>query len=371
MKTTCDACDSNKMNVMYKLDRIPAFQNKLFETSEKAEAATVARVQLCHCPSCDLIFNAAFDNRLMDYDEGYQNSQDHSPVFREYLEKVAAIVTRNADIATSTIVEIGCGKGYFLNCLSDSGYNVTGFDPTFEGDDARIVKKYFNKETAVGVEATHVIMRHTLEHIERPYDFLHDITQLLSPEAQLYIEVPRFEWILENNAFWDIFHEHCNYFTERFFQRIFGGAATVHRTFNDQYMIVETRVGALVDRAVAVKHLESNEFSFEHDIDKFRKNLDRASKNYVWGAGAKGIAFCNILDPERQKVTAVVDINPAKQGNFVPLSGHPCTSPSDVDWATLDSESCLWIMNENYAEEIVSSLPNDRQFKIITLGQME
>ena len=37
----------------------------------------------------------------------------------------------------------------------------------------------------------------------------------------------------------------------------------------------------------------------------------------VWGAGAKGSTFLNLLDKERKAVKYVIDINPAKQNKFI------------------------------------------------------
>ena len=60
MKTICDACNSSDIYSLYALERIPAFQNKLFKTLEAAQKSPVAGVDLMCCPHCDLVFNAAF-----------------------------------------------------------------------------------------------------------------------------------------------------------------------------------------------------------------------------------------------------------------------------------------------------------------------
>ena len=36
-------------------------------------------------------------------------------------------------MGTSNIVEVGCGKGYFLEFLAAKGLSITGFDPTYAG----------------------------------------------------------------------------------------------------------------------------------------------------------------------------------------------------------------------------------------------
>lgn len=72
------------------------------------------------------------------------------------------------------IIEIGCGKGYFLEMLRKNGFDVTGFDPAYEGDNPYIVKDYYSDQYS-HLNADLIILRHTLEHIDDPLKFLHSI----------------------------------------------------------------------------------------------------------------------------------------------------------------------------------------------------
>jgi hypothetical protein len=64
-----------------------------------------------------------------------------------------------------------------------------------------------------------------------------------------------------------------------------------------------------------------------------------------------------LLDPDCKVIESVIDINARKQGHFISLSGHPCIAPDAVEWRTLTENDHLWIMNGNYKQEILSSLP--------------
>lgn len=356
MKSVCDACDSGDIYSIYKLERIPAFQNKLFKTRQQAIDSPCAKVDLACCPRCGLIFNADFRNDLMEYDDDYQNAQDHSPSFRAHLEEMADIMTRHIRKSQDKVVEIGCGKAFFFDMLQQRGFDIIGFDPTYEGDNPRITKEYFNRDTAHGLDVHTVIMRHTLEHIERPYDFLRELRSFVPAETEIFIEIPRFEWIAEHKAFWDIFHEHCNYFTEEFFEIVFGGNAEITPVFSGQYMVVRARLGDLVDSLSDAQSGAQYGDVFKDMIPVFAQGVAKYNKNYVWGAGAKGIAFLNILDPGAEKIEGVIDINARKNGHFVPLTGHPCMAPAMVDWQAQGADTCLWIMNDNYAKEILGSI---------------
>ena len=50
----------------------------------------------------------------------------------------------------------------------------------------------------------------------------------------------------------------------------------------------------------------------------------------IWGAGAKGTTFVNLIDPERRIVDCVIDMNPNKQGKFIAGSAHPIFSIDDL-----------------------------------------
>lgn len=368
MKLCCDACNAQDIYTIYKLDRIPAFQNKLFKTEDAARNSPLAKVNLSCCPHCGLIFNAAFKNDLMDYDDDYQNSQDNSASFRAHLDEMATLMTRDLEKAKDKIVEIGCGKAYFFQMLEERGFDIVGFDPTYEGHHPRVTKQYFNRETAQGLQADAIIMRHTLEHIERPYDFLVDLKTFLPAETTMYIEVPRFEWIAAHNAFWDIFHEHCNYFTEEFFRIIFSGKVDITPVFAGQYMVIKAKIGDLkADLSDAVSTAQYRDV-FKSGIPVYANEIKKHKTNYVWGAGAKGIAFANILDPHGLQIASIIDINPKKQGHYAPLTAHVCQSPDSVDWSALEPDTCLWIMNDNYAREIIASIPHYKGH-VFTLGE--
>jgi 2-polyprenyl-3-methyl-5-hydroxy-6-metoxy-1,4-benzoquinol methylase len=365
-KSNCETCRSADIYPVYRLDRIPAFQNKLFSTPAAAQEAPAAAVELCACPHCDFVFNTHFNDSLMDYDSDYQNAQDHSPNFKAHLDDIAALVTKGIS-PEHKVAEIGCGKGFFLEVLKSRGIHATGFDPAYEGDNPDIIKSYFNKDTAKNFDADVVIMRHTLEHIESPHTFLLNMKGLLKKDARIFIEIPRLEWIVEHRAFWDIFHEHCNYFSEDFFQGIFNGKAKIHRVFDGQYMLVNARLSDLA-AAPAIKQYPKRPDLFQGEISKFSRLLSGFRRNYLWGAGAKGIAFANILDPEKERVTSLVDINPKKQDRFISLTGHACHAPAAIDWAALDEKDCLWIMNARYKDEILKSLP-PLKCRVIALGE--
>lgn len=68
----------------------------------------------------------------------------------------------------------------------------------------------------------------------------------------------------------------------------------------------------------------------------------------VWGAGLKGEAFLNIVDPHRNKIFCVVDKNEKKNGTCM-STGHRVISPSFIKKSKV---RLIISMNYNYADSI-------------------
>lgn len=68
---------------------------------------------------------------------------------------------------------------------------------------------------------------------------------------------------------------------------------------------------------------------------------------YLWGAAAKGVMCANLLHGVH--IEGCVDKNPFKQGKFVPGTGYPVISPTDITFPTVRA---VLVENDVYLEEI-------------------
>ena len=151
--------------ILYRQMRLPVFQNKVYHDREKALNAPLGDVELKQCVDTGLVYNHLFDPNVLQYDGDYQNEQACSPVFLKHLQQVKEILLRHMRRMTKG-VEIGCGKGYFLEMLCRCGADILGFDPAYEGDNSRVRKDYF-RGVLDGDRPDYIILRHVLEHIAR------------------------------------------------------------------------------------------------------------------------------------------------------------------------------------------------------------
>ncbi len=72
----------------------------------------------------------------------------------------------------------------------------------------------------------------------------------------------------------------------------------------------------------------------------------------IWGAGSKGVAFLTTLGLT-DEVAYAIDINPHKQGMFMPGTGHPVVGPDSLHQSPPD---VVIVMNPVYLDEIRSAL---------------
>jgi hypothetical protein len=68
----------------------------------------------------------------------------------------------------------------------------------------------------------------------------------------------------------------------------------------------------------------------------------------LWGAGSKAVGFLSAIELD-DAITAVVDVNPFKQGTFLPGSAHEIISPQKLLEISPD---LVVVMNPAYAGEI-------------------
>jgi 2-polyprenyl-3-methyl-5-hydroxy-6-metoxy-1,4-benzoquinol methylase len=99
----------------------------MYDTEAEAKACSTGDMQLVEDQQTGLVYNTVFRPELMTYDDHYQNEQALSPLFQEYIKSASRIIDRC--MGRDSIVEVGCGKGFFLEMLLAKVFNVAGFDP--------------------------------------------------------------------------------------------------------------------------------------------------------------------------------------------------------------------------------------------------
>ena len=344
--------------------------------SNPSEDIELAKVELRECEMLGFfVENKLFDSKLISYDKNYQNSVANSPTFFNHMKNVASILGEMYDSNTS-ILEIGCGKGDFFNILASEGFSkIEGYDTAYEGDDSRIFKRYLDVGDKKNADL--IVLRHTLEHIPRPFDFLTMLKRINQKGCDIYIEVPNYEWILKNSELNEISFEHVNYFTINSLSRIFShNIKKSGLIFEDQYLYIIANIdnlssdyNSIYDNKLSWIDLDIKEL-FGKYFDRIR-NLSQLSNQheriYLWGGAARATLFLHICKYNFtalfNKIKFVVDINPKRFGKYLPSSHTKIISPSEF-YSTAQKDDLVIAANPNYQSEIEECLLENLKFKI-------
>ncbi len=329
--------------VLYTQNDFPVLQNKLYFSRADAIACPRGDIQLVEDLKTGLIYNKKFNDELVIYDQSYQNEQGHSLVFKAHLEQVLGLISQY--MSGKRLVEVGCGKGMFVELLQFNGFDVCGLDPAYEGSNSKIDREYFTSE--LGRQFDGVILRHVLEHVENPFEFLNKLNRANRSSGLIYIEVPSFEWICEKRAWFDIFYEHVNYFRLTDFYRMFERVVAAGYLFGGQYMYVIANLNSLREPIFD----SEDSIDFPVNFDTSLRSEAVASSSVVWGASSKGVIFSLLRERIGFPVGIIIDINPEKQGKFIPVTGLCVKSPVDALGNMKNGES-ICVMNCNYFDEI-------------------
>lgn len=364
----CPACGAVMRKSFYHVTDIPVQSNLLVETARIATDFPRGEVHLAACENCAFITNITFDESQLMMSQKYEASQAASPTFGKFARHLAQQWIDRYHLNGKRIIEIGCGQGEFLDLICEmSGGVGVGFDPVIrrkqgKTDKVAFIPGKFEDYTSAGVlNADFICCRHTLEHIAEPLEFLTKLRDVCG-DATIAFEVPDTVRVMKEGAFWDIYYEHVSYFTPESLHRVFqrAGFETIRTSleFDDQYLVIEAKAtgGQRRDMPTLSELRRTQEFVrtcgsvMSEWIE--RCSNPKHAKRIVWGSGSKAVGFFTTLRLADQ-FAAVVDINPAKQGSYLPGTPLKIVSPKTLLGMKPDF---VVIMNPIYRDEIAKSL---------------
>jgi len=371
----CPVCEHPGGEIILTLQAVPLFSNVLHAKRRQALDAECASIQLGCCPKCGFIFNAVFQPDKMHYGAEYENDLSVSSHFCRYATDVAIELVQRYDLNGKDIIDIGCGNGHFLKLICDVGENRgVGFDPSHDPQRASVDRRHGTVSIVADTyspqyrdrRADMVCCRHVLEHIHDPLAFLQELyaTVRLWDDCLLFFEVPNAEHTFFRGAIWDILYEHCNYFTRQSLWALFQEAGfhplRVDERYDGQFLTIEARCTARVegespevDLPKTAPELVDFQNGFQDTVDSWQERvttwIERRRKVVAWGAGAKGATFLNVLGLSCDIVEHIVDINPRKQGRFIPGTGQEIIPPASL--AQLQPGVVI-VINPSYLNEI-------------------
>jgi hypothetical protein len=208
----------------------------------------------------------------------------------------------------------------------------------------------------------------TLEHIQNTREFVSMIRRAIGDrsDAVVFFQIPEVFRILRELAFWDIYYEHCSYFSAGSLGRLFRKSGfdviDLWTDFDDQYLMIEARPGVSgplvppLPQEDDLKDLFPLAGYFTQAIKTKARNWLNRLKEYhqsgmrvvLWGGSSKAVAFLTTLKV-KDEIEFVVDINPHKIGTFIAGSGQEIVSPEFLADYLPD---VVIVMNPVYIPEI-------------------
>jgi SAM-dependent methyltransferase len=378
-KRICKSCGAGDMRVFYEARDIPVHSCMLLPTRAEATAFPRGDLALGFCSQCGFISNLLFDSRLQNYAPGYEEQQSFSERFNEFARALATRLLDRHNLRGKRVVEIGCGKGDFLLMMCELGqcYGI-GIDPSFvpgrmEGpaaDRVRFIQDFYSEQYA-NITGDMILCRHTLEHIDTTAKFMQRVRNAVGDHHDTIVvfEVPDVGRVLREQAFWDIYSEHCSYFTLGSLARLFRSCGfeilDLAKDYDDQYLLIEAQpvdvprlpqLDAEHDLADITQDVAAFEQRFQKTAAMWRRRLDEIVRTgrraAIWGSGSKCVAFLSTLGVH-DEIEWVVDINPYRHGKFLAGSGIEIRSPEMLRDYRPD---VVVAMNPIYCDEIRKAL---------------
>jgi SAM-dependent methyltransferase len=371
--SACPACTATDIRIFHEQLGVPVNSCLLLDDADAARDFPRGDLVLGMCRACGFIFNTAFDRSKSEYSSRYEETQGFSPRFREFSQDLAKTWVERHGLHDRTVLEIGCGKGEFLvDVMAAGAGRGIGIDPSFRVDrmDAPESERInwiadFYDERYASLEADAIICRHTLEHIAPVREFMTVVRASTGerPTTVLF-ELPDVAIVLEQLRFWDLYYEHCSYFSlgsmARLFRSVGFDVTRLDTAYDDQYLLLDSvpgddRPGLPGEDDMVRLELAVDHFEREHpkQIAALRDGLaggDR--KTVIWGAGSKGVSYLTTLGNNRG-IEFAVDINPHKHGMYMAGTGQQIVAP---EFLAEYRPELVVAMNDIYLDEIRAEL---------------
>lgn len=370
--TACPLCGAGELRAMLELRGVPTQDGVLWRTEAEALASPLGDIRLVACERCSFVWNELHDPAKVVF-SGYDVSLQHSPAFREFVAGLAERLIERYDVRGKTVLDIGSGRGHFLEELCARGGNRgIGVDPSveshrLESPGIEFIGEPFG-EDQLGPVADLYSCRHVVDILGDQRGLVRLIGRAMDRAgtgAVAYLEVPNALATLDGLVVWNLVYEHRAWYVADSLAYLLAvegfEVLEVAPCWRGEYLGIEARrprsaplrpvpaaesgIAAALDRFAA--SFEEVRGGWQARLDELRSQGRRA---VVWGAGARGVAFASLLDTTGV-VAYLVDVNPKRQGLYLPRSAHRVEAPRRL---LAEPPDLVVVSNPTYADEIAA-----------------
>lgn len=309
------------------------------------------------CGSCDLY---QLNNEPVPYFRDVIRPSGTSPMIIEFRRKQLAEMVQRFGLTGRKVFECGCGQGEFLSLWMDFPVEACGIEH-HAGFVAQARSKSLTVHQGYVGSATDKVPHgpfdaftsfNFLEHQPDPNGMLRGIWHNLTERGGGLITVPNFDYILENNAYYELIIDHLLYFSRQSFTAILERNGFQVVCFDET--LADTHCAFVAKKAVP-----------DHSgLERARKQLDTKLADFVrahqggegriavWGASHQGFTILSSAGIA-SALAFIIDSAQFKQGKFSPTSHLPIVPP---DTLATEKMAAIIVIAPNYSEEIVRTI---------------
>ena len=370
----CPVCGSKQVLTFLELSDMPVQDGVVYDSEAAAKQSPVGDINLAICQNCLYIGNRTYDSSKIHFTE-YNYSQHHSPKYQHYIKSLVSDLSESYHLRNKTVVDVGCGKGYFLNELCKGGQNRGfGIDPSYkvtaevsvDQENLTFIKDFYSEKYAY-INGDFVSCRHVIDELEWPKRFVSPLKGALreNEDSLVFLELPNGLTTFKKELFWNIGYAKRSWFTpaslSTFIQYCGFQVVHVKELFDDQYLGIVGKINfsnsapdsiageVLSEMNTLLKKFADN---FKNEIEHWEKKIETLEganeQIIIWGAGMRGLNFLNKF-ANKKVIPAIVDINPNRQGKYLPGSGYRIDS---IDLLKTIKPDKILISNPTYEKEI-------------------
>lgn len=349
------------------------------------------------CESCWLVQAESYSRAAELFNDEYAYFSSFSDQWLKHAKNyVNTMVDRFELKVNSQVIEVASNDGYLLQYVKQRGIPCLGIEPTAGTSAAarlkgiETIEEFFdtnlaNRLVSQGIQADLMVANNVLAHVPDINDFSSGFAVLLKPQGVATFEFPHVMHLIEENQFDTIYHEHFSYLSFTTVVKILsanglsvfdveelgshGGSLRVFAQRKDtgKYAFSESVTQLLNREAASGMNRASYYEGFQEHADKVKNDFlfflleaKRAGKIVAgYGAAAKGNTLLNYAGIRPDLLSYVVDLNPAKQGKFMPGSRIPIVAEAHLKQTKPDY---VVIIPWNLREEVTAQLAYIRKW---------
>jgi 2-polyprenyl-3-methyl-5-hydroxy-6-metoxy-1,4-benzoquinol methylase len=365
--------------------------NNLIEFQNLSEEDIKYPLHVMTCQVCTLVQLSEVIPRESLFPSNYTYFSSYSSSWlnhsKTYAEKMISFLELNQN---DLVVEVASNDGYLLQFFANSQIQVLGIEPASGVAKAAIAKgiptqiEYFGESAALelskGKKPKLMIGNNVLAHVPDLHDFIQGFSVLIHDDGLITFEFPHLLNLIKNSQFDTVYHEHYSYLNVTPLIALFaqhglkivdaekllthGGSLRIYVAKYSSKWVIHESVENIIEEESKWDPRDKYIYSLIQNKTKdIKANLYSALMKYkkegkkisAYGAAAKGVTLLNYCNINTDLIDYVVDLNPKKQGRFIPGSRIPI-----VDLKMLDTNppDILLILAWNLTSEIKFQLSN-------------